>query len=264
MPDGARGARSQRLDPGQRLALDELQRGAAAGREVVDRSSRPKLRAAPRPSRRRRRPSRPARRRPPRRRRACPRRTASSSNAPIGPFQNTVPAPRDRLGVGAPRSRGPMSRPIQPVGDVDAVQRARAARRRRGGRRDEIDRQQRARARRAGGCASSAARACSTSSSSHSERADRVALRARNGKHIAPPIRSVSASSRKRSITRDLVGHLGAAEHRHQGPRRIREHRLSVVDLALEQQPGARLGSRCVTPSVDACARWAEPNASLT
>ncbi len=48
---------------------------------------------------------------------------------------------------------------------------------------------------------SSASRACSTSPSSHSESPTSWPCARRNGKHIAPPIRSASASSSKRSIT---------------------------------------------------------------
>ena len=71
----------QRLHSGQRLALHQLQRGAAAGREPVDRSARPNC-AARRPSRRRRPRCGPAPRRPPRRPRGCRRRTAPARRRP--------------------------------------------------------------------------------------------------------------------------------------------------------------------------------------
>ena len=45
-------------------------------------------------------------------------RTRSSSNTPMGPFQNTVPAPADRVGERLPAVSGPMSRPAPAVGDV--------------------------------------------------------------------------------------------------------------------------------------------------
>ena len=48
----------------------------------------------------------------------------SSSNAPIGPFQKTVPARRDLARRTRSTVRGPMSRPIQPVGHVDPVEHA--------------------------------------------------------------------------------------------------------------------------------------------
>ena len=102
--------------PGSVAPLDQLERRAAAGREVVDRVLQAELRE------RRRRVAaaddRHARRapRPPRRRARVPAANGSSSKAPIGPFQNTVPARRDLARVALRASRGPMSRPIQPSG----------------------------------------------------------------------------------------------------------------------------------------------------
>ena len=49
----------QRLHPGQRFALDQLERGAAAGRQMRDPVGQPELLRAPPPSRRRRRRSSP-------------------------------------------------------------------------------------------------------------------------------------------------------------------------------------------------------------
>ena len=51
-----RSARVDSLDAGQRLALEQLERGAAAGRDVVDALRQPEQLARPRPSRRRRPP----------------------------------------------------------------------------------------------------------------------------------------------------------------------------------------------------------------
>ena len=42
----------------------------------------------------------------------------------------------------------------------------------------------------------------------------------------------------------DLVGHLRAAEHGDQRPRRIGEDRPQLRDLALEQQPGGDVARR--------------------
>ena len=105
----------QRLHSGQVAALQQLQRGAAAGRDPVDRVGQAELAAGRRPSPRRRPRCGPARPRPPRRRRGCRRRTAATSKAPIGPFQKTVPARAIRLAKLAV-VLAPTSRPIQPSG----------------------------------------------------------------------------------------------------------------------------------------------------
>ena len=89
---GVAQASSSASTPGQLLALEQLERRAAARGEMVDRVGQPELRPAPRRSRRRRRPSCRARPPPPRRRARVPAANGSISNAPIGPFQNTVPA----------------------------------------------------------------------------------------------------------------------------------------------------------------------------
>jgi hypothetical protein len=123
------------LHAGQRLALDELQRRAAARREVVDAVREAELRE---------RRGRVAAAHDRRARRAAiasatarvPAANGSSSNAPIGPFQNTVPASAITSRSArrcARRRRGPSSRR-----DVDAVELAalgvglELARRRRG------------------------------------------------------------------------------------------------------------------------------------
>ena len=63
----------------------------------------------------------------------------------------------------------------------------------------------------------------------------------------------------------DLVGHLRAADDRDErraaGPRGCR---CSVVDLALEQPARRRSAAGARRASVEACARCAAPNASLT
>ena len=61
----------------------------------------------------------------------------------------------------------------------------------------------------------------------------------------------------------DLVRHLGPADDRHERARGILEDAGERAHLALEQQArGAR--QQVATPSVEACARCAEPKASLT
>jgi hypothetical protein len=61
----------------------------------------------------------------------------------------------------------------------------------------------------------------------------------------------------------DLVRHLGPADDRDERPLRVVEDAAQRRDLALEQ-PARALGSSRATASVEACARCAAPNASLT
>ena len=62
----------------------------------------------------------------------------------------------------------------------------------------------------------------------------------------------------------DLVAHLGAAEHHDQrAARGSRRSRVRVVTSRSSSGPAAD-GRSSVTPTVDACARWAAPNASFT
>ena len=215
----------ERLHAGQLLALDQLERRAAAGRQVRDPVRQAEPRRAPRRSRRRRRPSSPAPPRPPRATARVPAANGSSSNAPIGPFQNTVPAPRDLLARSAAAVRGPMSSPIQPSGTSTPSSVAASALGADAARRARGPRAARARPRGRRRRRSAHARASSTSSSAHSEAPMAWPCAARNGKHIAPPIRIASASSRKRSMTPILSRHLGAAEDRHQRPRRLGQQR---------------------------------------
>ena len=227
-------------------------------------SSQAEAAGAPRPSRRRRRRSCPAPRRPPRRPRACRRRTASSSKTPIGPFQKTVPAPAiaSRVARGGPRA-DVEAHPA--VGDVDAVE---LASRRVGGEalaEPEVDRQQQLGARADAASASARARRLERPPARTSRRRPRGPGRCRNGKHIAPPISIVSASSRKRSITAILSVTLAP-------PSTATSGRAGSARIAPQlRRPRARAAARrrpratwCATPSVEACARCAEPNASLT
>ena len=91
---------------------------------------------------------------------------------------------------------------------------------------------------------SSAPRAASRPSSSQSEAPTEWPCTLKNGKHIAPPINTASASSKNAIDDADLVGHLGAAEHRDERPRRLLEDRAQHLDLALEEKPRRRRARR--------------------
>ena len=56
---------------------------------------------------------------------------------------------------------------------------------------------------------------------------------------MAPPMRTRSQRSSRLSDERQLVGHLRAAEDRHERVRRVAQQALQHLDLALQQQPGA-------------------------
>ena len=131
---------------------------------------------------------------------ACvPAANGSSSNAPIGPFQNTRAGARDLLARRparcAARCRGPSSR---------------RARRRRRAAASRCPPRTRAPSTRSSGsssrqplsCAAASARvAGSMPSSSHSEAPTVWPWALKNGKHIAPPMRIVCARSRNASMT---------------------------------------------------------------
>ncbi len=104
----------------------------------------------------------------------------------------------------------------------------------------------------------------------------------------AAPTTSVGSSTGnvERILDANLLGHLAADQHRvgaaaevlqnaelvldlraagdqHERMLDLAEELREVLELGLEQQSGVR-GSSRATPSVEACARWAEPNASFT
>ena len=85
----------------------------------------------------------------------------------------------------------------------------------------------------------------------------------RNGKHIAPPIITTSAKSRKRSITAILSATFAPPIIATSGRAGCSRISVSVRTSRSSSLPAA-LGSRCVMPSVLACARCAAPNASFT
>ena len=87
---------------------------------------------------------------------------------------------------------------------------------------------------------SSVRRAGSTPSSSHFESPTSWPWAAKNGKHMAPPMRTDVGALEERVEDADLVGHLGAADDRHQRPLRLLEDPGERRDLALEQPPRRR------------------------
>ena len=230
----------ERRDAGQRRALDQLQRRPAAGREVVDRVLEPEAASAPPPSPRRRRPSAPG---------ALA--TASATRAGAGGERlqlegahRPVPEDRPRAAQISPRRRSARARGRCPGPSSPPAPRRRRAR---GARRrptsslgdHEVHRQQRAWPCPARPAARAAARGrARVLRRRTARRPPRGPARTRNGKHIAPPIRIASASSRKRSITRDLVVHLGSAEDRHQRAGRALEDPDEAPDLGFQQPPG--------------------------
>ena len=121
-------------------------------------------------------------------------RTARARTRPSGRSRTRCRPPRSSRGVGLPRSagrcRGPSSRRARRRRRSSAPRRRRRSARRSPGRRA-------ARASLPAPASSERARAGSTSSSAHSESPTGWPWAAKNGKHIAPPIRSVSASSQE-------------------------------------------------------------------
>ncbi len=97
---------------------------------------------------------------------------------------------------------------------------------------------------RARACAAVASvrRASSTSSGAHSEAPTAWPCAARNGKHIAPPIRIASATSRKRSITAILSDTLAPPSTATSGRAGSSSSFGQRAHLALEQQSGGALG----------------------
>ena len=181
----------------------------------------------------------------------------ASSNAPIGPFQNTVPASRMTSAYPA-ALRGPMSSPIQPSGTSTpsswrvsvSAENSLPATRSTGSRSLSPP-------------AASTLRAGSSPSSSHSESPTSWPCALKNGKHIAPPIRIRSAVWRKASSTPILSVTLAPPTTATSGRSGAARMPLSVETSRSSRRPAA-LGSRCATASVEACARCAAPNASLT
>ena len=156
----------------------------------------------------------------------------SSSNAPIGPFQNTVPASRDHLGVAGGAAAADVE-PHPAVRHVDAVERARLGV---GGELapgDQVGRQAQLLA-----AAASTRRAGSSPSSSHSESPTSWPCALKNGKHIAPPIRIRSARCRNASSTPILSVTLAPPTMATSGRCGSSQDARQRLDLALEQPAG--------------------------
>ena len=186
----------------------------------------------------------------------------ASSNAPIGPFQNTVRAPRDALPRrprrSAGRCRGPSSRAgstrtAAPSTSVSA-ENSRPATTSTGSASSQSCAAQAARARRASAC---------PSSSSCSESPIARPSAAANVKAIAPPIRIASARSASVSSTPILSATLTPPAITTNGRSGASSRPPSASSSRRSSSPAAA-GSRCATPSVEACARCAAPKASLT
>ena len=90
-------------------------------------------------------------------------------------------------------------------------------------------------------------------------RRSRLPCARKNEKHIAPPISSASAMSRKRSISATLSVTFAPPRTTTSGRSGASITPLQRRDLLLEQRAGVRRAGSCATPAVDACARCAEP-----
>ena len=100
-------------------------------------------------------------------------------------------------------------------------------------------------------------------SSSHSDEPTSWPCALANGNIIAPPIRIVSATSRKASRTPILSVTLAPPTMATSGRSGSARMPVSVSTSRWSRRPAA-LGSSLATPWVEAWARWAAPNASFT
>ena len=226
----------EHLDAGQRLAFDQLERGAAAGRQVGDVVGEAELRAAPRRCRRRRRPSSPGVAATASATARVPAANGSSSNAPIGPFQNTVPGVADLVGVRGRRPR-PDVEAHPAVGHVDAVELAPLGVGGEAVGEHEVD------------CGS---RSLPLAVGERAPRRLDALLLAQRGADVVALGREEREAHRAADQDRvgvleervddaDLVGHLRAADDRDERALRVGEDAAQRLDLALEQAArGAR------------------------
>ena len=81
---------------------------------------------------------------------------------------------------------------------------------------------------------------------------------------MPPTMTSVSTLSSRLSITSILPEIFGAADDGHEGFLRRFERLAEIGDFLFHQQAGHGGFEKCVMPSVEACARCAEPKASFT
>ncbi len=152
--------------------------------------------------------------------------------------------------------RGPMSRPIQPSGTSTPSQLAALRARVDALAEAEVDAAvaaSRARTARARAPRAPAARP----SSSHIDAPTSWPWTLKKGKHIAPPIRTVSASSRKRRITAILSVTLAPPSTATSGRAGSARIASSTVTSRSSSSPAAASATWWVTPSVEACARCA-------
>ena len=80
---------------------------------------------------------------------------------------------------------------------------------------------------------------------------------------MPPPMISVSTLPSSCLDDADLVFDLRAAQNGDEGAFRLGERAAQIFELFLHQE-ARDAGMKCATPSVEAWARWAVPNASLT
>ena len=195
---------------------------------------------SPQPPSRRRRPRSPrAPLRPRGRASRVPALNGSSSNAPIGPFQKMVPAVRTSSGCRHRAVRGPDIE-SHPARRGRRCRRVAVVRRRHRGGRPARGRTAAPSEARASWRAPRSARGPGvTSSSAHSEAPTAWPGGGQEREaHRAADQQRVGDAPGSDSITAELVGHLGAAEHRHQRPGGL------VEQPAAASSPRARAAAR--------------------
>src|SRR5918992_1325984 len=182
-----------------------------------------------------------------------PRANGSSSNTPIGPFQNTVLASA-RTRVNSSTVRGPMSNPLRPGGIRSAgTVRCRASA-------EASSAATTSSGRRMGTPRSSAffidPRTASTCSSSTRESPVPPPWAARKVKAIAPPTSRASTRSRRASMTSSLSDTLAPPRTATNGSSGSWRSRDSTSTSCCINRPAAE-GRRSATPTTEAWARWA-------
>ena len=251
----------QRLDPGQLPALQQLEGGAAARRQVVHVVGEAELRQ--------RRGGVPAAhdRRPGRDRHSLRQRArARGERLELeGPHR---PVPEDRAGAGdllAECLRGPWANvePHPAVGHVGRRPGRGARRARRSGRPARGPAAAAARSR--DDLALSSARARQLHSLLlHQRVTGGLALRAEEAEAHRAADQDRVGRVEEPVDQRDLVAHLGPAEHHHERPLGRLDDERSVVTSRSRSSPATAGAAARPRPTVEACARWASPKASFT
>ena len=222
--------------PGKLLALEQLERRAAAGRDprdavgdarLVDGADRVAAADDGEAVAAATAPARP---------RTCPRRTAATRRRPSG--RSRRPSSRGLRSGARSRSRvsGPMSSPSQPSGSASNGVTCVSASSANDERGDDVGRE-------------------------HDRKRERVL--ARTSSAILPPISTSSARPPRFSSTPILSSTFAPPETITNGRSTSPSRRPRCSSSASSRRP-AYAGSSCATPTVEACARCAEPNASLT